>query len=132
MKIAIRLVLIGLFIAAVIGSETLGANFSVPAEDGWYTWQVQAADGSDLELFALMESGQPVRFRARGDSICFTGLPKDATDLGYVATEASISWLQNHIRPVGDLSTEALLLISLHAGDLPVDILEQILEVGNG
>lgn len=131
MKVAIRLVLVGLLVAAIVGSETLGANFDVPTEDGWYTWQVQAVDGSELEMFALMEAGQPVSFRARGDSICFSGVPQDPVDLGQVTTEASVSWLQNHIHPVGDLSTEAILMISLHAGDLPVDILEQLLELGN-
>ena len=50
MKTSIRLLVIALFIAAVIGSETHGANFRVPAEDGWYTWQVEATDGSELQL----------------------------------------------------------------------------------
>ncbi len=129
MKVAIRLVLIGLFFAAVIGSESLGANFRVPAADGWYTWQVEAADGSELELFAQMEAGQPVKFRARGDSICFTDRTGDAVDLGRVAADQSINWLQNHIYPVSDLSQEAIILISLHAGELPIDILEQLLAV---
>ena len=35
------------------------------------------------------------------------------------------------IYPVSDLSTEAILLISLHAGELPVDILEQLLAVAD-
>lgn len=131
MKTTIRLLVIALFIAAVIGSETLGANFRVPAEDGWYTWQVEATDGSELELFALMESGAPVKLRARGNSICYSGFNAQATDLGHVAADQSINWLHSHIYPVSDLSTEAILLISLHAGELPVDILEQLLAVAD-
>lgn len=131
MKTSIRLLVIALFIAAVIGSETFGANFRVPAEDGWYTWQVEATDGSELELFALMESGAPVKLRARGNSICYSGFNAEAIDLGHVAADQSINWLHSHIHPVSDLSTEAILLISLHAGELPVDILEQLLAVAD-
>lgn len=129
MKTSIRLLLIALFITAVIGSETHGANFRVPADDGWYTWQVEATDGSELQLFALMESGAPIKLRARGNSICFSGFNAPATDLGRVNADQSINWLHDQIYPVGDLSTEAILLISLHAGELPVDILEQLLAV---
>ena len=131
MKTAFRLLLIALFFAAVIGSETLGANFRVPAEDGWYTWQVEATDGSELQLFALMESGAPVKLRARGNSICSYGFDAEAIDLGHVDADQSINWLHSHIYPVSDLSTEAILLISLHAGELPVDILEQLLAVAD-
>ena len=128
MKTATRLMLIALFIAAVVTSESHGANFSVPAEDGWYTWQVEATDGSDLQIYALVESGKPVKFRARGNSVCFGGFNvKDAKDLGFVPADQSVVWLQGYIHPVTDLSSEAILMISLHAGELPVDILDQLL-----
>ena len=128
MKTTVRLILVAVFVAATIASESHGANFSVPAEDGWYTWQVEATDGSELQVFALMESGQPVKFRARGDSICFSGFNvKDAADLGYVTADQSINWLQGFIYPVSDLSSEAILMISLHAGELPVEILDRLL-----
>jgi hypothetical protein len=127
-RTALRLLLLAVFVMALIASESHSANFSVPGEDGWYTWQVEAADGSELRLYTLMESGQPVKFRARGDSICFSGFNvKDARDLGYVATDQSIIWLQGFIYPVSDLSSEAILLISLHAGELPVEILDRLL-----
>lgn len=131
MKTASRLLLIALLIAAVIGSETLGADFRVPADDGWYTWQVEAADGSDLQIFALMASGRPVKLRARGNSICYSGFNAEAIDLGRVAADRSVSWLHGHIYPVSELSTAAIMLISLHAGELPVDILEQLLAVAD-
>ncbi|MEJ2127487.1 MAG: hypothetical protein P8X81_01435 [Woeseiaceae bacterium] len=128
MKTAVHLVLIAALVVAIVASESHGANFSVPAEDGWYTWQVEAADGSELQVYALMESGQPVKFRARGDSICFSGFNvRDARDLGYVTADQSINWLQGFIYPVSDLSSEAILLISLHAGELPVEILDRLL-----
>ncbi len=128
MKTALRLILIAAFIAAIIASESHGANFAVPEEDGWYTWQVEATDGSELQVFALMDSGKLVKLRARGDSICFSGFNvKDATHLGYITAHQSINWLQGIIYPVSDLSSEAIRMISLHAGELPVEILDRLL-----
>jgi hypothetical protein len=129
MKTAIRLVLIGLFIAAVITSESHGANFNVPANDGWYTWQVDAADGGELQVYALIESGSPSKFRVRGDSVCYRNFKfnVEATDLGRVEADESIAWLQGFIRPAGDLSSDAIIAISLHAGDLPFEIIDRIL-----
>ena len=129
MKTAIRLVLIGLFIAAVITSESHGANFNVPADDGWYTWQVDGSDGGDLQVYALIESGNPVKFRVRGGSVCYSNFKfdVDATDLGMVEADESVAWLQGFIRPAGDLSSDAIIAISLHAGDLPFEIIDRIL-----
>ena len=128
MKTAVRLFLIALFVAAVVTSESHGANFSVPTDDGWYTWQVEATDGSELQVYALMKSGSPVKFRARGNTICFGGFnARDVQDLGFVTADQSINWLQGYIYPVSDLSSEAILMISLHAGELPVDILDRLL-----
>lgn len=51
----------------------------------------------------------------------------DANDLGVIETDESIAWLQGFILPAGDLSTDAIIAISLHAGDLPFEIIDQIL-----
>jgi hypothetical protein len=131
MKTSLRLLLVALLFAAVVGGETRGADFRVPADDGWYTWQVEAPDGSELQVFALMESGKPVKLRARGHSVCYSGFDAEAIDLGRVAADQSASWLHGHIYPVSSLSTDAILLIALHAGELPVEILEQLLAVAD-
>lgn len=129
MKTAIRLLLIALFVAACIGSESLAAKFSVPSDDGWYTWQVDASDGGELQVYALIESGSPTKFRVRGGSVCYSAFRfnVDANDLGMIETDESIAWLQDFIRPAGDLSSDAIIAISLHAGDLPFEIIDQIL-----
>ena len=129
MNTAIRLILVALFAAACISSESHGANFSVPADDGWYSWKVAAPDGDQLQVYALVESGKPVKFRVRSHSVCYSNFRFDveAIDLGVVDTEQSIVWLQSFILPTGDLSTEAIIAISLHAGDLPFEIIDRIL-----
>ena len=81
------------------------------------------------ERFCCLEVRVRFQFRARGKPICFTDSTTDAVDLGRVEADQSINWLQNHIYPVSELSQEAIILISLHAGELPVDILEQLLAV---
>ncbi|MBW2714179.1 MAG: hypothetical protein JRC77_10570 [Deltaproteobacteria bacterium] len=58
-----------LLIAACIGSESLGAGFDGPVDDGWHTWRVPAADGGELQIYASIESGDPVQFRLRSNSI---------------------------------------------------------------
>ena len=69
MKTAIRLLLIALLFAACIGSESLGADFSGPVDDGWHTWQVAAADGGELQIFASVMSGKPVQLRLREEAL---------------------------------------------------------------
>lgn len=129
MKTTTRLILIALFVAAVITSESHGANFRVPAEDGWYTWQVDASDGGELQVYALIESGRPTKFRVRSGSVCYSNFRfnVEANDLGVIETDESIVWLQGFIRPAGDLSSDAIIAISLHAGDLPFEIIDRIL-----
>jgi hypothetical protein len=127
MKTAIRLIIIAILFAACIRSESLAANFSVPSVDGWYTWQVEAADGGELQVYTKVESGEPVRFRVRSNSVCFANLEVEAHDLGAVKADQSVSWLQRYILPVTDISSEVILVISLHAGDLPVEILNRLL-----
>ena len=128
MKTAIRLLLIALLFAACIGSESLGADFSGPVDDGWHTWQVAAADGGKLQIFASVMSGKPVQLRLRGDSVCFDNFDVEALDLGVVEVDQSIDWLQQYITPESELSSDALLAISLHSGDRPVTILANILK----
>lgn len=127
MKKALHILIIVLFLAAVAGSETLGANFAVPAGDGWYTWQVDAADGSELAVYAKMRDGAPVALRVRSDSICYSRFKVEATDLGRVDVDQSVAWLQESVAPSSRLSTEALIAIALHAGDLPDEILDRLL-----
>ena len=66
MKTALRLILIAAFIVAIIASESHGANFTVPEDDGWYTWQVEAADGSELDaMVAELNDLQAAQLESR-------------------------------------------------------------------
>ena len=130
MKTAIRLIIIALLFAACISSESLSADFAGPAEDGWHTWRVQADDGSELEIFVSMLSGRAVELQVRGDSICADKIDVNATDLGVIGIDESIDWLRHYIEPRSELSSDAIMAISLHSGDRPVEVLASVIEFG--
>ena len=128
MKTALRLFVIVILFAACIGSETLGAAFRGPVDDGWHTWQVAAAGGGKLQIYASIELGKPVRLRVRGDSVCTNNFDVEALDLGLIAVDQSIDWLQPYITTHSEISSDALMAISLHSGDRPVMILANIVK----
>lgn len=131
MKTSVRLLLIALFVAACIASESLAAGDWGPTEDGWHTWQVAAADGGELQIFVAMEMGRPVKLRLRGDSICSGHFEVEATDLGVVEVDRSIDWLRRYTEPESELGSEVLMAISLHSGDRPVTILADVIKSGS-
>jgi len=126
MKIALRLIVIAVLFAACIGSESLSAAFEVPANEGWHSWQIEDAASEDLKFYVLVRSGKPARFHVRNSRCDQRALP-DATDLGFVTADESIAWLQRYIQPRSELSSGAIMLISLHPGNRPVEILASVL-----
>jgi hypothetical protein len=130
MKISIRLIIVAVLIAASISSESLSAEFPGALDDGWHTWQTTAADGSELQVYASIKSDRPVRIRIRSNSVCWDDFKVDAQDLGPIDALQSITWLRRYIAPQSDLSSDALMAISQHAGELPVQILGDIVKTG--
>jgi len=128
MKTVLRIVVVVVLIAACIGSESLGAVFDGPVDDGWHTWQVRAADGGELQIYVSIESGEPVQFRLRSNSICSGNFDVDATDLGFIDVDESIDWLQTYIEPRSRLGSDIIMAISLHSGARPVVILATIVK----
>ncbi len=131
MKTSIRLIVITVLFAACIASESLGANFGGPINDGWHTWRVVEADGGELQIYASMKSGNLVQLRVHSDSHCQDDLDVEATDLGLVEVDESIDWLQRYIEPRFELSSDALMAISLHSGDRPVAVLATVIKSAN-
>jgi len=130
MKTAIRLIIIAVLLAAGISSESLSAEFPGALEDGWHTWQTTAADGSELQVYASMKSDRPVKIRVHSNSVCWDKFDIEANDLGPVDSVQSVVWLRHFIKPQSDLSSDALMAISQHAGELPIEILGDIVKTG--
>ena len=131
MNTAIRLIIIAVLLAASIASESLSAEFPGALDDGWHTWQTMAADGSELQVYASIKSDRPVKIRIRSDSVCWDDFRVDAQDLGPIDALLSIGWLRRYISPPTDLSSDVLMAISQHAGELPVKILGDIVKTGS-
>ncbi len=130
MKTAIRLIIAAVLFAACISNESLSAEFPGPLDNGWHTWQTTAADGSELQVYVSMRSDKPGEFRVRSNSVCWDDFNIDANDLGPIDTAQSIGWLRRYILPHSDLSSDALMAISQHAGELPIAILGDIVKTG--
>jgi hypothetical protein len=130
MKIAVRLIIAAVLFAACIGNESLSAGFPGSLDNGWHTWQTTAADGSELQVYVSMRSDKPGEFRVRSNSVCWDNFDIEANDLGPVDSVQSIIWLRRFIKPQSDLSSDALMAISQHAGELPIEILGDIVKTG--
>jgi hypothetical protein len=87
------------------------------------------ASDSDLQIYALMRSGKAVKLRTLS-SQCAVTADSEITDLGFIDVDASINWLQRYIEPRSELSSDAIMSISLHSGDLPVTVLASIVKSG--
>jgi hypothetical protein len=130
MKIALRLAVVVIMFAACFSNESLGTEFTGPAGDGWHTWQVTAANGDVLHIYTLLRFGEPVEFRVRSKSVCVDDFEVDAVDLGNVDVDQSVDWLQQYIEPRAELSSAAIMAISLHSGDRPIAVLANIVTTG--
>ena len=136
MKTACHLALLVALFAACISSESLSANYKGPAADGWHTWQVEGDNPlGNIQFYALMDSGLPVKLRIRGSECIVTwksDIPDaDVADLGQLTVDESIDWFEQFIEPHSPFSSDAIMAVSLHSGERPVAILAGIVKSGN-
>lgn len=89
-----------------------------------------ATASGELQLYALLESGKPVKLRALS-SQCAVTADSEISDLGLIEVDDSIDWLQRHIEPRSEISSDAIMAITLHSGDRPVAILAAIVKAGS-
>ena len=79
----------------------------------------------ELQIYALMQSGKLSQLRALSSG-CVVTASSEISDLGVIDTDDSIDWLQRHIEPESDTSSDAIMAISLHLGTRPVAVLASI------
>jgi hypothetical protein len=85
--------------------------------------------GGDLQIYALMRSGKPVKVRALS-SQCEVTADSEITDLGFIEVDESIDWLERYIEPRSGLSSDAIMAIALHPGNRSVETLAAIVKNG--
>ena len=81
----------------------------------------------EIQIYAKLADGRATRIRALSPQ-CPVELPGDITDLGLVETRASLDWLNDQVGANPDLSSDALLAISAHAGPDAVALLVAAIE----
>jgi len=96
---------------------------------GYGSIRDDAMASGELQIYALMRSGKPVRLRVLS-SQCAVTADSEITDLGLVEADDSIDWLQRYIEPQSALSSDAIMAISLHSGDRPVTVLANLANHG--
>lgn len=124
MKTFLHLAFAAMLFAACVTSESHSSDLLRITSDGWYMWQVEGND--DLEIHALIESGQPKEFVLPGFHCGRRTLP-DSADLGVIGAEESIAWLQRFVAPQTAVSDEVLFVIVAHDNDDAFAVIERLL-----
>jgi hypothetical protein len=84
-----------------------------------------AAGVGEMQLYALIADGHVTMLRTLSPQ-CHVTSRSVITDLGLVAGNESVTWLEQHIAPHTKVSTHALAAISVHAGSAPLDLLVDV------
>jgi len=127
MKTFLHLAFAAMLFAACVTSESHSSDLLRMTSDGWYMWQVEGND--DLEIHALIESGQPKEFVLPGFHCGRRTLP-DSADLGVIGAEESIAWLRRYITPASGVSSEVMAAIAAHSSDIAVGVLADVVKSG--
>ena len=70
----------------------------------------------EVQIYAMMRAGAVTKIRVLS-SQCPVATESAITDLGSVAVDESVNWLQRHFSLSSRVSTEAVTAVALHAGD---------------
>lgn len=69
----------------------------------------------EMQLYALLEAGKPIDVRTLSPH-CAVTADRPINDLGVVATDISLDWLQEYAEPRSDISSDVLAAIAVHEG----------------
>lgn len=75
----------------------------------------QSTLDGEVQIYASIASGRVERIRALSPS-CSVKSRRTITDLGMVAVDASLTWLESQVRPHAPQSENALAAIAMHLG----------------
>jgi len=124
MKTFLHLAFAAMLFAAGLASESHSSDLLRITNDGWYTWQVEGAN--DIEIYALIESGQPREFIIPSFHCGNRKIP-ESVDLGAIESNESIAWLQRFVAPRTVVSDEVLFVIVAHDSDDAFAVIERLL-----
>jgi hypothetical protein len=80
---------------------------------------------NEMQIYVLTSGGKPEKIRALS-SQCRVTSKSEISDLGVFESDDSIDWLQQHIDPHSEISSDAMAAISTHDGDRPISVLMDV------
>jgi len=83
---------------------------------GFNTTDKNPFPSDEVQIYAMMRAGVPTKIRVLS-SQCPVTTDSAISDLGSVAADQSVDWLQRQFSLPSELSTEAVTAVALHAGD---------------
>jgi HEAT repeat protein len=84
--------------------------------------QVDAFLADEVQVYALLDSGVPTSIRVLSAQ-CPVTSDSAINDLGPVDTDASVSWLKQHVSGQPAIASDAIAAVALHAGDTARELL---------
>ena len=85
----------------------------------------QARIVDEMQIYVLTRGGEPKQIRAL-NSQCRVTAKTEIADLGFLEIKDSVDWLQEHIDPHSELSSDVMAAISTHDGERPITVLMDV------
>ena len=79
----------------------------------------------EIQVYALTDNGKLKTIRAFSAQ-CPVTTTNEMIDLGIVASDDSVEWLEHHVDPHTKLSSDVLAAISTHYGERPIAVLMDV------
>jgi hypothetical protein len=84
----------------------------------------------EMQLYALLDAGKPIEVRTLSPQ-CVVKSDRPIGDLGLIATDISLDWLQEYAEPPSAVSSEVLAAMAVHEGTRARDALVAIARSGS-
>ena len=97
--------------------------------DGINITHTEVYRAGEMQIYALLDKGKPIDLRTLSPR-CAIRTDRAIKDLGPIATDISLDWLQAHVEPRSDISSYVLAAISVHEGTRSRDTLIRIARDG--
>jgi hypothetical protein len=86
-------------------------------------------EAGEMQLYALLDAGKPIEVRTLSPQ-CVVKSDRPISDLGLIATDISLDWLQKYIEPLSEINSDVLAAMAIHEGTRARDALVSIARSG--
>ena len=90
---AAKIGFLALLAGTLFWSEPSAAGLEKANTDGWHAWQVDSADGEQVQIYVLIEDGRPARIRSLSWN-CSQPARENLVDHGSISSNESYAWFR--------------------------------------